>query len=90
MKDPNVPAEQLATLQADAQKALQDEAFLKNEIDGFMKKVETSWNSSQEAARDCLKALNDTASPHHIKGWSEALYNDIRNFATALVSRRRW
>lgn len=83
MKDPNVPADQLAALQAEAQKALEDEAFLKNEIDGFMQKVSTDQlKSRQTAARDCLKAINDTASPHHIKGWNEALYNDIRSFAT--------
>jgi hypothetical protein len=44
MKDPNVPADQLAALQAEAQKAFEDEAFLKNELDGFMQKVRRiSW-----------------------------------------------
>jgi hypothetical protein len=83
MKDPNVPADQLAALQAEAQKALEDEAFLKNEIDGFMQKVAGDQQKARQAsARDCLKALNDPESKQHIKGWNEALYNDLRTFAT--------
>lgn len=83
MKDPNVDAGQLAALQAEAQKAFEDEAFLKNEVDGFMRKVsDDQAKERQAAARECLKALNDTASPNHIKGWNDALYNDIRTFAT--------
>ncbi|MGY3589363.1 hypothetical protein [Bradyrhizobium sp. USDA 4350] len=83
MKDPNVDAGQLAALQAEAQKAFEQEAFLKNEIDGFMKKVaEDQFSARKTAAAECIKQLNDTASPNHIKGWSEALYNDLRTFAT--------
>jgi hypothetical protein len=83
MKDPNVPADQLAALQAEATKALEDETFLKNELDGFMQKVTVEQTKArQTAARDCLKAINTPESPHHIKGWNEALYNDIRAFAT--------
>jgi hypothetical protein len=82
MKDPNVPADQLAALQAEAQKAFEDEAFLKNEIDGFMQKVSADQlKARQTAARDCLKSITTPESKHHIKGWNEALYNDIRKFA---------
>jgi hypothetical protein len=82
MKDPNVPADQLAALQAEAQKALEDESFLKNEIDGFMQKVSADqMKARQVAARDCLKSITTADSKHHIKGWNEALYNDIRKFA---------
>jgi hypothetical protein len=83
LKDPNVPADQLQALQAEAQKAYEDETFLKNELDGFMQKVSANQLAArQTAARDCLKAINTADSPHHIKGWNEALYNDIRSFAT--------
>ncbi|MCP1937391.1 hypothetical protein J2R95_003186 [Bradyrhizobium japonicum] len=82
MKDPQVPADQLAALQAEAQKAFEDEAFLKNELDGFMQKVTgDQMKARQESARECLKAINTPESKHHIKGWNEALYNDIRSFA---------
>jgi hypothetical protein len=83
MKDPNVPADQLAALQAEANKALEDETFLKNEITGFMQKVTNDQLTARKtAAAECLKAINNKESPHHIKGWSDALYNDIRTFAT--------
>ncbi|WP_368508092.1 hypothetical protein [Bradyrhizobium lupini] len=91
MKDPNVDAGQLAALQKEAQDAFADEQFLRQEIDGFMQKVNADTaKARQTAARECIKQLNDTASPHHIKGWSDALYNDIRSFATGLVSLPRW
>lgn len=82
MKDVNVPADQLAALQAEAQKAFEDEAFLKQELDGFMQKVHGDQaKARQESARECLKAITTPESKHHIKGWNEALYNDIRSFA---------
>lgn len=83
MKDPNVDAGQLAALQKEAQDAFADEQFLRQEIDGFMQKVNTDAAAARKAAAtECLRQLKDTASPHHIKGWSDALYNDIRGFAT--------
>jgi hypothetical protein len=82
MKDASVPADQLQALQAEAQKALEDETFLKNELDGFMQKVSADQLKARaESARECLKAINTPESKHHIKGWTEALYNDIRTFA---------
>lgn len=82
MKDPQVPADQLSALQAEAQKAFEDEAFLKHELDGFMQKVQGDQaKARQESARECLKAITTPESKHHIKGWNEALYNDIRAFA---------
>lgn len=83
MKDPNVPADQLAVLQGEAQKALEEESFLKNEITGFMQKVaDEQLKVRQTSARDCIIALTNPESKHHIKGWTPAMYNDIRSFAT--------
>jgi phosphopantetheinyl transferase (holo-ACP synthase) len=84
MKDPNVPADQLQALQAEAQKAFEDETFLKNELDGFMQKVQEEQKVARvTAARECIKSLTTPESPHHIKGWNETVYNDIRTFATS-------
>jgi hypothetical protein len=84
MKDPNVPADQLQALQAEAQKALEDETFLKNELGGFMQKVQEEQKTARvTAARDCIKSLTTADSPHHIKGWNEVVYNDVRTFATS-------
>jgi hypothetical protein len=83
MKDPSVPADQLQALQAEANKALEDETFLKAELGNFMHKI----NEEQKAARvtsaqACINALTNPESPNHIKGWNEAVYNDLRTFGT--------
>jgi hypothetical protein len=85
MKDPNVPADQLQALQAEAAKALEDETFLKTELGNFMQKVQAEQTTARRtAAQECLKAINNAESPHHIKGWNDALYNDIRSFGTEM------
>lgn len=85
MRDQAIPNDQLVALQEDARKAFEDEAFLKNELTGFMEKVQSDQLAARKAAAtECLQKLNDTASPLHIKGWSEALYNDLRTFASGV------
>lgn len=83
LKDPDVPADQLQALQAEAQKALEEETFLKSELGNFMQKVQQEQTTaSRAAAAECLKAIKNTESPHYIKGWNDALYNDLRTFGT--------
>lgn len=83
MKDQNVPAEQLQALQAEAQEAVQEETFLKTELGNFMQAVAKEQAEAQrKAAQECVKALNNPESKSHIKGWNDAVYNDIRKFAT--------
>ena len=85
MKDPSVPADQLQALQTEAQKALEDEAFLKHELGNFMKKVQDDQAAVRRtAAQDCIKSITNPESPHHIKGWNEAVYNDLRTFGTEM------
>jgi hypothetical protein len=84
MRNSEIPTEQLTALQAEAKKALEDEAFLQNELGGFMQKVQEEQKAQRAtAARDCIKSLTTKDSPHHIKGWSQDVYNDIRSFATS-------
>jgi hypothetical protein len=85
MKDPNVPSDQLEALQAEATKAFEDENFLKQEMGNFMQKVQADQVAARRtAAQECLKTLNNPESPAYIKGWSEALYNDIRTFGSEM------
>jgi hypothetical protein len=85
MKDPNVPADQLQALQAEAQKALDDETFIKSELDGFMTKVSEEQKAERvKSAQTCIKTLTNPESPMHIKGWNEAVYNDLRAFGTEM------
>jgi hypothetical protein len=84
-KDPNVPADQLQALMTEAQGAVEEETFLKSELGNFMQKVQDEQNAARRtAAQECLKQINNPESPNHIKGWSDALYNDIRSFGAEL------
>lgn len=85
MKDPNVPADQLQALQAEATKALEDETFLQRDMGNFMQKVHQEQAAARRtASQECLKAINNPESPMHIKGWNDALYNDLRTFGTTM------
>ncbi|WP_316235060.1 MULTISPECIES: hypothetical protein [unclassified Bradyrhizobium] len=84
MRNNEIPTDQLTALQAEAKKAFEDEAFLQNELGGFMQKVQEEQRVARAtAARECIKALTTKDSPHHIAGWSQDVYNDIRSFATS-------
>jgi hypothetical protein len=82
MKDPNIPAEHLQELTAEANEAIQEEAFLKNELTSYVEKITAEQKAAaKKQSADCLKALKNPESPSYIKNWNDALYADIRNFA---------
>ena len=84
-KDPNVPADQLEQLVQEARKAIEEETFLKSEMGTFMQKVqEETTVARRTAAQDALKQITNPESPAHIKGWNDALYNDIRQFGVQM------
>jgi hypothetical protein len=84
-KDPNVPADQLQALMTEAQGAVEEETFLKAELGNFMQKVQTEQATARRtAAQECLKQIKNPESPAHIKGWTDALYNDLRTFGTEM------
>lgn len=84
-KDPNVPADQLEALAAEARGALEEETFLKSELGNFMQKVQQEQTTARRtAAQECLKQINNPESPVHIKGWNDALYNELRTFGTEM------
>ena len=85
MKDPDVPADQLQALQAEAAKAMEDEGFLKAELGNFMGRINEEQKAARvKAAQSCIKALTTPESPTHIKGWNDAVYNDLRTFGTKM------
>jgi hypothetical protein len=85
MKDPNVSAEEVQALQNMARAAFENEAFLTGQMDGFMQEVRTQQATAhKEAAAACIKSITDEKSPHHIKGWNEPLYNDLRGFGVEM------
>jgi hypothetical protein len=82
MKDPNIPADQLQALTAEANEAIQEETFLKNELTSYVEKITAEQKeAAKKQSAECIKALKNPESPTHIKGWNDALYADIRNFA---------
>lgn len=81
-KNPEVTAEQITFLQNEAKAALDNVKFLETELDGI---VETRAKADQEAllkqASETIKALSDPETG--IKGWSQKLYSDVREFAVS-------
>jgi hypothetical protein len=82
-RDPNVPKEQLDTLQAMAQQAFQEEAYLQQESNALVQHInQTAQTSLAKQAAETVKVLSDPTSPAHIDGWNQQLYGDMLKFAT--------
>jgi hypothetical protein len=91
MKDPTVTHEEVTALQTAAREAIENETFIKSELDGFMQAVgETQKTENAKQAQACIKALTSEktekgeANPLHISGWNETVYNDVRSFAVTM------
>lgn len=81
-KDPNISAEELTALQSEAQRALEEERFVRGELGNFVTAVQQQQQKQlAETAQHTVKALSDPKSPLHIEGWNEKLYGDLRSFA---------
>lgn len=85
-KDPNISAEEVTALHTEAQRALEDEAFLSQSLDGFMTEVHNQQHKTRvESAKACVKTLttpgtDETPNPLHIEGWNDKTYDDTRAF----------
>jgi hypothetical protein len=85
MKDPNVSPEEVGALQQAARTAFENEAFLTQNLDGFMQEIQNQQRATQaQAAQACIKSLTTEDSPTYIKGWDQNLYNDLRSFAVEM------
>lgn len=81
-KDPNVPADQLQALQAEAQAALEEESFLTQESTKLLQHVQQQRQTDLvQQAKETVKVLGDQTSPMHIEGWNQQLYGDMLKFA---------
>lgn len=73
-------ADDFAQLRAEAQAAYEEYNFVKSELDGFVKNLETQRQTVlREQAREAVRVLQDPEKG--IPGWSNALYDEIRHFA---------
>lgn len=81
-KDPNISAEEITALQTEAAKAKADVDFFGQELDSTLKGArEQQAAQSRQAAQEAHKILSDPKTG--IEGWSQPLYDDIRNYAVS-------
>jgi hypothetical protein len=79
-KDPNISQDELAALSSAAKSSYENVAFLETELDGVIRYSQEQRRASLVAqARESHKVLSDPKTG--IEGWSEPLYNEIRQFA---------
>lgn len=89
-KDPNISAEEASMLRTEAQKALEEETFLGQNLGAFMQEVQNKQNTQRvESAKTCVKALTTTGTaekpnPLHIEGWNDKTYDDVRSFGVKM------
>lgn len=86
-KDPNVSAEELTSLRELAQERFDNVRFLEGETGNFLSAIQQQQKvDSAKEASECVKALatpgtDDKPNPYHIEGWSNKVYDDLRQFA---------
>lgn len=89
-KDPNITAEEASALRSEAQKALEEEAFLSHSLDAFQEEVNKQTQARKlDEAKACVKALTtadseDKPNPLHIAGWNDKVYSDVRAFGVKM------
>ncbi len=89
-KDTSISQEAASALLAEAQRALDDEAFLGQSLNTFMNEVNAKKSADRvESAKACVKALTtaptDTApNATYIKDWNPKTYEDVRAFGVEM------
>jgi hypothetical protein len=74
--------EDFAALRTQAKQKFDDAKFLTEELDKTMTEAQGKFMSSlKEKAKETVEVLKNPESPHHIPGWSNDVYNSIREFA---------
>lgn len=89
-KDTSISQEAASALRAEAQRALDDEAFLGQSLNTFMNEVNEKKSADRvESAKACVKALTtaptETApNAAYIKDWNPKTYEDVRAFGVEM------
>lgn len=79
-KDPDITAQDLQALRTQAQSAYEDVNFLQTQLQDTVQKQQNARHTALVTqAQESWKVLSDETSG--IKGWNEAVYNDIRQYA---------
>jgi len=81
-RDPRVTKEQYEYVRGQAEQAYNEVQFLQNQTGELMKTVNERYATQmRDTATATIKELQDPASPNHIDGWSNDMYNELRSFA---------
>lgn len=86
-KDTNITAESASALREEAQRYMDNESFLGQQLNTFMGEVQQRQSVDRvESAKACIKSLtteSTEAAPNanYIKGWNDKTYEDVRSFA---------
>lgn len=89
-KDTTISQEAASALREEAQRALDDEAFLGQNLNAFMNDVNERKSADRvESAKLCVKALTTAptdAAPNEafIKNWNPQTYEDVRSFGVSM------
>lgn len=79
-KNPDISAEELSALRAQAQEAFEEVQFLQNEQTTITEAVKKRQQAELvEQAREAIKVLSDPKTG--IEGWNDKLYDGIRSYA---------
>lgn len=81
-KDQHITADQLRALQDEARQVFEEEAFLKGELKNVSETVQKEQQETMiNRAKECVKTVQDQASPFHIEGFDQKSYNSLKEFA---------
>ena len=81
-RNPDIDPQQLEAARAEAEVALQEERFFKEELGQVAQHMQQEQQKLLAGrALHTVKELGDPASPYHIEDWGEAKYNEILKFA---------
>lgn len=80
-----LPADEYQSLKVAAETLKADIDYYKEELGKEVDNARTQQvESLQQAAQQCNAALVTPESPHHIEGWNETVYNEIRTYAVEM------
>jgi hypothetical protein len=78
-------ANDFTALRQQAKSAYDEARFYAEELDNTMRGAQERQTASlRERAVETVKVLQDPTSPHHIPDWSNAVYDELRTFATSM------
>jgi hypothetical protein len=81
-RDQRISAQDYQNLREEAQHRYEELQFLEHSTGKYMETIQENQRQTVIAqAKEAVSQITDQASPYHIDGWNQALYDDLRGFA---------